>query len=84
MKTPFEISVTDDTSACAYLIALALSDWQYHIDDDPHDVVWEFPITASQIDHLALNTALAVGALGNETAWAVYYGAHVVAGKMNP
>lgn len=79
MKSPFEIEVTDEVSACAYLVALALSPWQYHIDDDPSDPL----LTQSQVDHLRHHTNRAFGVLGNETAWAVYYGAHVVNGTMN-
>lgn len=87
MKSPFDIIVSDEDSAIQYLIALALSPYCYHIDDDPMEVVWEHPITEDQLVRLQQNTATACLLLDrhtgiiNDGAWIIYSATLFVAGK---
>ena len=95
MKSPFDFtreqinSSDDESMAAAYLIALAFSPWQYHIDDDPHDIIWSgiVPPSDSDLCHLKSCTDAACMRLDrhtgiiNDGAWVVYSAALLVAGK---
>lgn len=60
-------------AATAWLKALWKSPYQFHIDDDPHDVLWSLDVTDEQMDNLAKRRDEAMELLGSEGAWEVYY-----------
>lgn len=80
VMNPTKIKVFDRESALIYLLALAYSEFEYHLDDDPADIAWRTPgITGEQIRILRENTANAGEILG-ALAWNVYYAAAVSRG----
>ncbi len=66
--------------AKAYLIALALSPYAYHLDDPVHTIVWTVPITPEQIDHLRELGHSVNSVLPYNERWDLYHAASMLAG----
>lgn len=89
MKTPFDFTPADFTQpdrrraqcvARAYLIALALSPYSYHLDDKLETILWDRPVTRAQTAHLKDMMFHVNALLSYEERWAVYQAASMANG----